>query len=75
MTSINDLGEYDTKGVVAVDMESAAVAQVCYLFSTDFIIIRSVSDNFSGDEYYFNEKSASEKSFSIASKFIDNYKK
>ena len=75
VTSINDLGEYDTKGVVAVDMESAAVAQVCYLFSTDFIIIRSVSDNFSGDEYYFNEKSASEKSFIIASKFIDNYKK
>lgn len=75
VTSINDLGEYNTKGVVAVDMESAAVAQVCYLFSTDFIIIRSISDNFSGDEYNFNEKTASENSFRIASKFIDNYKK
>jgi len=75
VTSINDLGDYDTKGVVAVDMESAAVAQVCYLFSTDFIIIRSISDNFSDDEYIFNEKAASEKSFKIASKFIDNYKK
>lgn len=75
VTSKSDLGDYDTKGVIAVDMESATVAQVCYLFSTDFIIIRSISDNFSGEEYNFNELKSSENSFRIATKFIENYKK
>lgn len=30
--------------VCAVDMEACAIAQVCYLFKTPFIIIRSISD-------------------------------
>jgi adenosylhomocysteine nucleosidase len=30
--------------VLAVEMESAAIAQTCYLFSTPFLIIRSISD-------------------------------
>ena len=31
--------------VKAVDMESAAIAQTCYLFNTDFISIRVISDS------------------------------
>jgi len=31
--------------VLAVEMEGAAIAQTCYLFSTPFVIIRSISDN------------------------------
>lgn len=30
--------------VIAVEMEGAAIAQTCYLFSTPFVIIRSISD-------------------------------
>ncbi|MFB9860698.1 5'-methylthioadenosine/adenosylhomocysteine nucleosidase [Salinicoccus siamensis] len=32
------------KKAYAVDMESAAIAQACYQFSTPFVIIRSISD-------------------------------
>ncbi|GAA3717034.1 5'-methylthioadenosine/adenosylhomocysteine nucleosidase [Salinicoccus jeotgali] len=32
------------KKAYAVDMESAAIAQTCYQFSTPFVIIRSISD-------------------------------
>ena len=39
---------------LCVDMESAAVAQVCYRLNTDFLILRSISDSLtdeSGMEY------------------------
>ncbi|MCR5741539.1 MAG: 5'-methylthioadenosine/S-adenosylhomocysteine nucleosidase [Gammaproteobacteria bacterium] len=75
VTDIKDLGAYDTKGVVAVDMESATVAQVCFLHSVDFVIIRSISDNLSGDDYNKFEASSSELSFKISLELIDNYKR
>lgn len=39
----------DFSDVAAVDMESAAIAQVCHSFRTPFLIIRSISD-VTGDE-------------------------
>lgn len=36
-------------GVIAIDMEGAAIAHVCYNFKTPFLIIRSISD-FSGNK-------------------------
>ena len=75
VTDIKDLGEYDTKNVVAVDMESATVAQVCYLFSTDYVIVRSVSDNLSANDCIENEGAVSDISAKVALKIIDNYNK
>jgi adenosylhomocysteine nucleosidase len=31
-------------GLRALEMESAAIAQVCYLFSVPFLVIRALSD-------------------------------
>lgn len=47
-----------------IEMEGAAIAQVCFLSRIPFVIIRSISDSASGkkDEYKFNEKLAAEKS-------------
>ena len=47
------IGDQETKSSIinhfdmalAVDMESAPIAQVCYQFGIPFIIIRSISDN------------------------------
>lgn len=75
VTDVKDFGEYDYKNSVAVDMESASVAQVCYLFSTDFLIIRNVSDNLSAKEYNANESTEPDNCAKIALKFIDNYNK
>ena len=71
----SQLGDCPKEGVVAVDMESASVAQVCYLFSTDFIIIRSISDNLSGEEFTGNLSSSIERGYKLALKFVDNYSK
>ena len=74
-TDVKDFGEYDYKSSIAVDMESASVAQVCYLFSTDYLIIRSISDNLSAEEYEENETTQPDVSGELALKFIDNYNK
>lgn len=71
---VADLHNASLNGVVAVDMESAAIAQVCYLFSTDFLIIRTISDNLSNKEATENENEASKNSFNAVVNFIDNYK-
>ena len=69
----------DTK---AVDMESAAIAQVCYLYQIPFISFRIVSDMPLEDEHasqYFNFwETASEETFHIAKQYVDsltNYNK
>lgn len=38
----------DFPQVVAVEMEAAAIAQVCYAFATPFVVVRAISDNGDG---------------------------
>ena len=61
----------DTK---AVDMESAAIAQVCYLYEIPFISFRIVSDMPLKDEhasqYYNFWETASEETFRIAKQYV-----
>ncbi len=38
-----------TFGAIACEMEGAAIGQVCYLSDVDFVIIRCISDNASGE--------------------------
>lgn len=53
--------------LLAVEMESAAIAQTCTLFNIPFLIIRSISDNADGNSHIsFNEF------LSIASKNSSN---
>lgn len=75
VTNITDLNGASTKDVVAIDMESAALAEVCYLFSVDYLIIRSISDHLSEKEFDDNVEKSSLSSTCIALQFIDNYKK
>ena len=62
--------------VQAVDMESAAIAQVCYLTSTPFNIVRVVSDtpgegeNITQYKNFWNE--APQKTFCIVKELIEN---
>ncbi len=39
----------DTFGAIACEMEGAAIGQVCYVAGVDFVIIRCISDNASGE--------------------------
>lgn len=39
----------DTFGAIACEMEGAAIGQVCYVNGVDFVIIRCISDNASGE--------------------------
>lgn len=39
----------DTFGAVACEMEGAAIGQVCYINQVDFVVIRCISDNASGE--------------------------
>ncbi|MBE6594085.1 MAG: 5'-methylthioadenosine/adenosylhomocysteine nucleosidase [Ruminococcaceae bacterium] len=39
----------DTFGAIACEMEGAAIGHVCYVNGVDFVIIRCISDNASGD--------------------------
>lgn len=59
----------------AVDMESAAIAQVCHLYQVPFISFRIVSDMPLEDEHasqYFNFwETASEETFRIAKQYIE----
>lgn len=58
----------------AVDMESAAIAQVCYKYQIPFVSLRIISDKPMSDEhasqYVGFWKATSEKTFSIAKNFI-----
>lgn len=62
--------------VQAVDMESAAIAQVCYLSSTSFNIVRVVSDtpgegeNITQYKNFWNE--APQKTFGLVKELIEN---
>lgn len=40
---------HNTFGAVACEMEGAAIGQVCYVNKVDFVAIRCISDNASGD--------------------------
>jgi adenine phosphoribosyltransferase len=58
-----------------IDMESAAVAQVCYLNKIPFLIIRSLSDKADGSaQINFNEfvKSASKNSFILVKEILNS---
>ncbi len=55
----------ETFGAVACEMEGAAIGQVCYIAGVDYVIIRCISDNASGEaemEYPEMVKIAAEKS-------------
>jgi adenosylhomocysteine nucleosidase len=39
----------DTFGAIACEMEGAAIGHVCYVGGVDFVIIRCISDNASGE--------------------------
>lgn len=39
----------DTFGAIACEMEGASIGHVCYLSDVDFVIIRCISDNASGE--------------------------
>ena len=39
----------DTFGAIACEMEGAAIGHVCYISGVDFVIIRCISDNASGE--------------------------
>ena len=39
----------DTFGAICCEMEGAAIGQVCYINGVDFVIIRCISDNASGE--------------------------
>lgn len=39
----------DFPNAIAVEMEAAAIAQVCYAFKCPFVVIRSISDNGNGE--------------------------
>lgn len=59
-----------------VDMESAAIAQVCYLNNVPFIAIRCISDTPNGKNYSTfeeNLKLASKRSANILKKYLYNF--
>lgn len=65
----------DRFGAVACEMEGGSIAQVCYINKVPFSILRSISDDNSGDdsaqvEYTTFSKSAAEKAIEIITKFI-----
>ena len=39
----------DTFGAIACEMEGAAIGHVCYVSGVDFVVIRCISDNASGE--------------------------
>ena len=60
----------------AIEMEAAAIAQVCFLDNTPFLIIRSISDSPNGNNAITFEEyleTASKKCAILLKMFISNY--
>lgn len=56
----------------AIEMEGAAIAQVCYLCNKPFIVIRGISDNPNGKNHITFEKYL-EKASKICAKILEKY--
>ena len=71
----NDVFDYKVEGdAVAVDMESAALAQVCYMYRVPFLSLRVISDtpgvaNHAAQYENFWE-TAGEESFKVLQKLL-----
>ncbi len=65
-----------TEKYVAIDMEGAAVAQVCYLYQIPFVSIRFISDSIDSpnqeSEYQAFEDEAANRSANICIKIMNN---
>lgn len=67
----------DTFGAIACEMEGAAIGHVCYVGGVDFVIIRCISDNASGEaemEYPEMLKRAAVKSQSLVEAILSEVK-
>ncbi len=61
---------------MACEMEGAAIAQVCYVNKTDFIVIRSISDITDGKShknFIFTAEKAAKQAIGLLQEFIKNY--
>jgi adenosylhomocysteine nucleosidase len=69
--------KFDFSELLAVEMEGAAVAQVCFEFGVPFAVIRTISDNANEDSpvnfMRFIERVASRYAFGIVRRFFDGY--
>lgn len=63
---------------IACDMETASIAQVCYLNSTKFLSIRVISDNINNENSHLDyekfKKTAANKGFEIIKNLINEIK-
>eukprot|EP01027_Heterolobosea_sp_BB2_P001480 GEZU01002247.1.p1 GENE.GEZU01002247.1~~GEZU01002247.1.p1 ORF type:complete len:259 (-),score=60.37 GEZU01002247.1:174-950(-) len=62
--------------VSAVEMEGAAVAQICHVYNVPFILLRSISDSLHGDalvEFSTFVQSAADNLWSVVSYIVSNY--
>lgn len=72
--SLNLVKDFDA---LACEMEGAAIAQVCYLNQTPFIVLRSISDNANNGatmDYEDFKVSASETIWKVLDRFIQLFK-
>ena len=68
---------HDEFGVECVEMEGAAIAQVCYLDKIPFIVIRGISDTINGDnkiDFHTYLELASEQVALIIDKFLKDWR-
>ena len=68
---------HDEFGVECVEMEGAAIAQVCYLDKIPFIVIRGISDTVNGDnkiDFHTYLELASEQVALIIDKFLKDWR-
>ncbi len=63
-------------GIVACEMEGAAIAQTCYVFDVDYVVVRSISDLVFKDDsqksYHLDMKMAAENSVELVKGVIKN---